>query len=82
VLVIASSDIDSLFEAIVWIGLVLFVAAIDYALFTNMDRLGKHLDPSRLAITEAVFGVLLAALAVQLMFDGMTELGLTAAIGH
>lgn len=81
VLVIASSDIDSLFAAIVWIVLVLVVAAIDFAVFLNMDKLAKQLDPSRLAITEAVFGVLLAALAVQLMHDGLTELGMLAAAG-
>ena len=37
----------------------------------NIDKLSKHLDPSRLAVTEAVFGVLLAALAVEMAVSGM-----------
>jgi multiple antibiotic resistance protein len=47
-----------------------------------MDKLAKHLDPSRLAVTEAVFGVLMAALAVQLMVDGMAALGIIDVIAH
>jgi multiple antibiotic resistance protein len=81
-LVIASGDIDSLLAAVIVIGLVLLVGAIDFATFRNMDKLAKHLDPSRLAVTEAVFGVLMAALAVQLMVDGMAALGIIDVIAH
>jgi multiple antibiotic resistance protein len=41
-----------------------------------MNKIAKFLDPSRLAVTEAVFGVLLAALAVQLILDGLHDLGI------
>ena len=81
-LVIASSDIDSIMMGVIVIGLVLIVGAIDFAVFRNMDKLAKHLDPSRLAVTEAVFGVLLAALAVQLMVDGLADLGIITAVSH
>jgi multiple antibiotic resistance protein len=81
-LVIASGDIDSVLMAVIVIGLVLLVGAIDFAVFRNMDKLAKQLDPSRLAVTEAVFGVLLAALAVQLMVDGLADLGIIDAIMH
>lgn len=80
-LVISSSEISSLAYLLVLVGLVLLVGAIDWLVFTNMDKLAKHLDPSRLAVTEAIFGVLLAALAVQLMLDGLQELGIIAMIG-
>lgn len=81
-LVIASSDIDSVLMGAIVIALVLLVGAIDFAVFRNMDKLAKQLDPSRLAVTEAVFGVLLAALAVQLMVDGLGDLGIIEAIAH
>ena len=61
---------------VILILLVLLMGALDMVVFTNLDKLSKHLDPSRLAVTEAVFGVLLAALAVQLMLNGMHELGI------
>jgi len=52
-------------------------------IFRNMNKLAKYLDPSRLAVTEAVFGVLLAALAVQLMLDGLHDLGIISILsGH
>ena len=86
VLVIASGDIASgdanpLVALGILIGLVLLMGALDIAVFTNLDKLSKHLDPSRLAVTEAVFGVLLAALAVQLMLDGLHVLGIITTLG-
>lgn len=82
-LVIASSEIDSLVYLLILVALVLLVGALDWLVFRNMDKLSKHLDPSRLAVTEAIFGVLLAALAVQLMVDGLAELGIIASVlGH
>ena len=73
-LVLVSDDIDSLLLGAFVIGVVLLVGLIDFAVFRNMNKLSKHLDPSRLVITEVVFGVLLAALAMQLMIDGLADL--------
>lgn len=81
-IVIASSEIDSLAMVIVLVALILIVGGLDWLIFSNMDKLAKHLDPSRLAVTEAVFGVLLAALAVQLMLDGLAELGIIDMLVH
>jgi multiple antibiotic resistance protein len=82
-LVIVSDDIDSLLFGAIVIGVVLLVGLIDFAVFRNMDKLSKHLDPSRLVITEVIFGVLLAALAVQLMADGLAEMGvISGLVGH
>jgi multiple antibiotic resistance protein len=83
VLVIASgdaalSDTNTLILVAILIGLVLLMGVIDWLVFSNIDKLARHLDPSRLAVTEAVFGVLLAALAVQLMLDGLHDLGIVS----
>lgn len=80
-LVIASDDINSIVSGAVVVGLVLLVGLIDFAVFRNMDKLSKHLDPSRLVITEVIFGVLLAALAVQLVADGMAAMGIIEMLG-
>lgn len=77
-LVILSSEIDSILFAVMLVGLVLLVGLLDLAVFRNMDKLSKYLDPSRLVVTEVVFGVLLAALAVQLMTSGLAEMGVIA----
>lgn len=80
-IVIASSEVDSVLMAVILLVLVLIVGALDWLVFRNMDKLAEHLDPSRLAVTEAVFGVLLAALAVQLMLDGLHHLGIISILG-
>jgi small neutral amino acid transporter SnatA (MarC family) len=41
-----------------------------------------HLDASRMLVTEKVFGFLLAALAIQLVFDGLFDLGVIHLAGH
>ena len=88
VLVIASGDVAAatggtmIAGMVILVLLVLLMGAIDIAVFTNLDKLAKHLDPHRLAVTEAVFGVLLAALAVQLMVDGLADLGVITTLAH
>ena len=81
-IVIASSEINSLVMVVVLVALILLVGVLDWLVFSNMDKLARHLDPSRLAVTEAVFGVLLAALAVQLMLDGLADLGIISIMAH
>ena len=81
VLVIYSSDISSVLMLVILVALVLIMGALDWLVFSNMDKLAKHLDSSRLAVTEAVFGVLLGALAVQLMLDGLDSLGIISLLG-
>ena len=81
-LVIYSGAIDSWLMLGMMVILVLLVGAIDWLVFTNLDRISKHLDKSRLAVTEAVFGVLLAALAVELVLKGLADLGVITKIVH
>jgi multiple antibiotic resistance protein len=82
VLVIASSQISSILDVVILIGLVLLVGLIDLLLFRNIDAVAKFMDPSKMAITEAVFGVLLAALAIQMMVTGLVELEIITAALH
>lgn len=87
VLVIASGDVaaaseNTLISMAVLVALVLIMGLIDMLIFTNLDKISKHLDPHRLAVTEAVFGVLLAALAIQLMLDGLAQLGIIEMLAH
>ena len=81
-LVVFSGAIDSWLMLGIMVILVLLVAALDWLVFTNLDRISKHLDKSRLAVTEAVFGVLLAALAVELVIKGLADLGVIIKIAH
>jgi multiple antibiotic resistance protein len=79
VLVIASSQITSVIDVVIVVALVLIVGIIDLLLFRNIETVAKFMDPAKMAVTEAVFGVLLAALAIEMMVHGLVELGVVAA---
>ena len=79
VLIIASSEVVSVAGAALVVGLVLLVGAFDYLVFTNIDRLASRLNPTSLVVSEVVFGILLTAVAVQLVVFGLQSLGIIAA---
>jgi small neutral amino acid transporter SnatA (MarC family) len=82
VLIIASDEVVSIASVAVVLGLILLVAAFDYLIFSNIDKLSKRLRPSGLIISEVVFGILLVAVAVQLAVSGLARLGILAAAAH
>jgi len=84
ILIIASAAVVSVASAALVLGLILLIGALDYALFTNIDKIAKRLNPTSLVISEVVFGILLAAVAVQLAVSGLGMLGIIGApsAGH
>ncbi len=81
-LVTLSAEADSLAVFGMVLGLLVVVLALDVAVFRWANRVSDHLDESRILATEKVFGVLLAALAVQLMLDGLDSVGIIHLTGH
>jgi multiple antibiotic resistance protein len=75
VLVTASAEASSLAVSAVVVGLLVVVLALDVAVFRWATRISSHLDANRMLVTEKVFGFLLAALAVQLVLDGLSDVG-------
>jgi multiple antibiotic resistance protein len=63
--------------------IVLAIMALNLACLLSADRIIKAIGPSGLQIIARVAGVLLSALAVQLMILGFRDLGLIdAALVH
>ena len=81
-LVIFSASADSPSALVLFVVLVLIMALIDWLVFSHLDSLIKHLDKSRLAVTEAIFGVLLSALAIELVLRGLAGLGVIESVTH
>jgi small neutral amino acid transporter SnatA (MarC family) len=79
VLIIASDEIVSVMSATLMVGLVLIVAAFDYLVFTNIDVLARRMRPASLIVSEVVFGILLTAVAVTLVVNGLGRLGIISA---
>ncbi|PDQ22704.1 transporter [Mesorhizobium sanjuanii] len=83
VVIIASGEVVSVASAALVVGLILLVAAFDYLVFTNIDALAKRMKPASLIVSEVVFGILLTAVAVQLVVSGLVKLGIiTASVTH
>jgi multiple antibiotic resistance protein len=64
------------------LGVLIVVLGLDFVIFRSATRISKHLDEGRMLITEKVFGFLLAALAVQLVLDGLSDAGVIHLTGH
>jgi small neutral amino acid transporter SnatA (MarC family) len=79
ILIIASGVVASVLNVGLVVGLVLLVGAFDYWFFGNIDKVAKRLNPAILVVSEVVFAILLTAIAVQLLVNGLDALGIIAA---
>ncbi len=81
-LVTLSAEADSLVVFAMVLGVLALVLALDVAVFRLANRASDHLDESRMLVTEKIFGILLAALAVQLALDGLESVGVIHLAAH
>ena len=77
-----SAEAKSLSVFAVEFGILVFVLLIDVVVFRWANRVSDKLDESRMLITEKVFGFLIAAIAVQLILDGLASVGVIAPVPH
>jgi MarC family membrane protein len=82
VLVTVSAEAGSVGLFAVVMGLLALVIGLNVVVFRWANRVGEHLDESRMLVTEKVFGFLLAALAVQLVLNGLSDVGVIHLTGH
>ena len=81
-LVTLSAEADGVAVFAMVLVLLGVVLALDVAVFRWANRVSDHLDESRMLVTEKVFGILLAALAVQLILDGLHSVGVIHLAPH
>ena len=77
-----SAEAKSLAVLATAIGILAFVLLIDVAVFRWANKVSGKLDENRMLVTEKVFGFLIAAIAVQLILDGLASAGVIAPIKH
>jgi small neutral amino acid transporter SnatA (MarC family) len=82
VLVTLSAEASSIAVLAVALGVLLVILALDVVVFRFAVQVGGKLDASRMLVTEKVFGFLLAALAVQLALNGLSDVGVIHLAGH
>ena len=82
VLVTLSAEASSLAVFGVGVGVLVLVLLFDVVVFRFATAVSSKLDASRMLVTEKVFGFLLAALGVQLVLNGLADVGVIHLTGH
>jgi tellurite resistance protein TehA-like permease len=77
-----SAEAKSLSVFAVELGILVFVLLLDVVVFRWANRVSDKLDEGRMLVTEKVFGFLIAAIAVQLVLDGLALEGIIAPVPH
>ena len=77
-----SAEAKSLSVFAVEFGILVFVLLLDVVVFRWANRVSEKLDEGRMLVTEKVFGFLIAAIAVQLVLDGLAMEGIIAPVPH
>ena len=82
-LVVASSEVTDLPSSIAVVVMIAIVMAINLAVLYGSDRVAPYLSEAVIKLLEVVLGILLGALAIQLMVNGLADLGIiTLSGGH
>ena len=83
-LTILSVTFDASGESLILIALMLLVVMlINLGVLLGESKILKYIDPDAFGIAERILGILLAALAVETIINGLRELGILAAqAGH
>jgi small neutral amino acid transporter SnatA (MarC family) len=81
-LVVASSEVTDLPSSIAVIALIAVVMVIDLGILLFSDRVAPYLSEATIGLLEVVLGILLGALAIQLMLNGLAEVGVITLTGH
>jgi multiple antibiotic resistance protein len=82
VLVTLSAEASSLAVLGVAAGVLVVVLAFDVVVLRWATAVSSKLNASRMLVTEKVFGFLLAALGVQLVLNGLADVGVIHLTGH
>ena len=81
-LITISAEAKSLSVLALEVGILAFVLLLDVVVFRFANRVSERLDENRMLVTEKVFGFLVAAIAVQLVLDGLVSEGVIAPVPH
>lgn len=81
-LVVASSEVTDLPSSIAVVVLIAIVMFIDLGILLFSDKVAPYLSEATIELLEVVLGIFLGALAIQLMLNGLAEVGVITLSGH
>ena len=82
-LVVASSEVTDLPSSIAVVVMIAIIALIDLGVLLGSDYVARYLSEATIKLLEVILGIFLGAMAIQLMLNGLAELGvITMSGGH
>ena len=82
ILVVASVEVQDLMMALLLIAMIVVIALIDLGVLYSADRVAKYLSHATVELLERVLGILLGALAIELIVVGLATLGIIGSTAH
>jgi multiple antibiotic resistance protein len=76
ILMVASVEVQDLTTALLIIAMIVVIALIDLGVLYSADRVAKYLSHATVELLERVLGILLGALAIELVVTGLATLGI------
>jgi len=80
-LVVASAEVTDLPSSIAVVVMIAIIAIIDLGVLLGSDYVARYLSEATVQLLEVILGIFLGAMAVQLMLNGLAELGIITMTG-
>ena len=74
-LVVVSSQVTDLPSSTAIVVMIVIVMVIDYGVLLLSDRVAPYLSETIIMLFDVILGILLGALAIQLILNGLAEVG-------
>jgi MarC family membrane protein len=82
-LVVASSEVTDMPSSIAVVVMIAVIALIDLGVLLGSDYVARYLSEATVHLLEVLLGIFLGAMAVQLMLNGLADVGaITLSGGH
>ena len=80
-LVVASSEVTDMPSSIAVVVMIAIIAVIDLGVLLGSDLVARYLSEATVELLEVILGIFLGAMAVQLVLNGLAELGIITMTG-
>jgi MarC family membrane protein len=80
-LVVASAEVTDLPSSIAVVVMIAIIAIIDLGVLLGSDYVARYLSEATVQLLEVILGIFLGAMAVQLMLNGLSDLGIITLSG-
>jgi multiple antibiotic resistance protein len=81
-LVVASSEVTDLPSSIAVVVMIAIIAVIDLGVLLGSDHVARYLSAATVELLEVILGIFLGALAIQLMLNGLADVGVISPAAH